>query len=183
MFQMPESRALGMFGTRENRGATFSPCSAYRYRLWRIWDQHLPLCAFVMLNPSTADAEQDDPTIRRCLGFARRWGYGGLFVVNLFAFRATKPIDLRAAVQPIGQENDQHLHGTAKTCARIVVAWGTSCRWRGMPSRDRVVLVTLRGPRPNSEPIMCLGKTARGFPKHPIYVKGGTKPTPYGEAP
>ncbi|TMF61888.1 MAG: DUF1643 domain-containing protein, partial [Chloroflexi bacterium] len=69
------------------RGATFSADRRYRYRLWRRWDGARPVVAFVMLNPSTADARRDDPTIRRCIGFAKSWGFGGVEVVNLFAYR------------------------------------------------------------------------------------------------
>ena len=80
-------------------GAVFSPCERYRYKLWRVWDPARPLgCVmFLMLNPSTATDTEDDPTIRRCIGYARSWGYGGLYVGNLFAYRATDPADLRRA--------------------------------------------------------------------------------------
>src|SRR5712664_2208515 len=87
------------------RSAGFSCCGLYRYWLRRHWDAELPPVCFVMLNPSTADAERDDPTIRRCCGFSRRWGYGGIVVVNLYAFRTSDPCCLRNAVHPVGPEN------------------------------------------------------------------------------
>ena len=101
----------------------------YRYMLGRQWGAP-PFLLWMMLNPSTADATEDDPTIRRCSGFAKHWGFGGLVVVNLFAFRATNPADLRAAEQPIGPENDRHLVNAARSCPRVVAAWGASCRWK-----------------------------------------------------
>jgi hypothetical protein len=85
-----------------DRGATLSDCGRYRYRLWRRWADG-PTVLFVMLNPSTADADVDDPTIRRCIGFARSWGAGALEVVNLYAWRATQPAELKAAVGPVGE--------------------------------------------------------------------------------
>src|SRR4028119_2392792 len=99
-----------MTSGREHRGAIFDPTRTYRYALWRTWDAARPPVAFVLLNPSTADARRDDPTIRRCANFARTWGFGGLEVVNLFAFRATHPTDLKCAADPVGPQNDVHLH-------------------------------------------------------------------------
>jgi len=163
-------------------GAIISYCRLYRYQLWRTWDPHLPRCAFVMLNPSTADAHDDDPTIRRCVGFAKSWGFGGIFVVNVFAFRATKPADLRKAADPVGPHNGKALVTVARACSRVVVAWGAACRWRGRPLSDRQALTIIRGCQVG-EPVLCLGKTKAGFPRHPLYVKGNTVPLEYGEAP
>ena len=94
------------------KGATISECGLYRYSLTRVWDDVLPMCIFVMLNPSTADADIDDPTIRRCINFAKREGCGSLMVVNLFAYRATSPADMKAAVDPIGSGNPTTLEET-----------------------------------------------------------------------
>src|SRR5262245_19133112 len=95
-----------LFQTKE---ALISPCGLYRYWLTRTWDNSLRRVCWVMLNPSTADAEQDDPTIRRCVGFARSWGAGGIIVVNLFAFRASDPKALLRAADPVGPDNDGHI--------------------------------------------------------------------------
>ena len=92
--------------TFDTRGAELSGCGRYRYKLWRIWDPDLPPILFVMLNPSTADANSDDRTIRRCVAFAKRDGFGGLLVGNLFAYRTPYPRVLRKAEEPVGDGND-----------------------------------------------------------------------------
>jgi hypothetical protein len=144
-------------------GATFDPTGVYRYHLWRVWDEDAPRVAFVMLNPSTADARQDDPTLRRCLGFARAWGYGTLDVVNLFALRATDPNALRHALDPIGPDNDIYIQDVTRRADLVVAAWGN----RGiLHNRDRQIGRLLAG-----LPILCLGLTDQGHPRHPLYVK------------
>lgn len=110
------------------KDATISACGMYRYELSRQWDDDLGALGFVMLNPSTADANADDPTIRKCVGFAQRFGYGGIKVVNLFAYRATDPADLKKAGYPIGPENDRHIAGAMLNCAVVVCAWGANAR-------------------------------------------------------
>lgn len=118
--------------------------------------------AFVLLNPSIADAERDDPTARRCCDFARRWSYGGLLVVNLFAYRATRPRDLRAAAEPVGPETDRYLQWAVEQADLAIAAWGNGGAWQG---RDRAVLACLRG-----MPLYCFGCTQRGQPRHPLYL-------------
>jgi hypothetical protein len=153
--------------------ATLSPCGRYRYDLMRIWDHEKPAALFIMLNPSTADAEKDDPTIRRCVGFARSWGYGWLVVVNLFAWRATNPADLYqpdGTVRPeaIGPDNDETIIEHAQACPLIVAAWGDHGKRssRAEELADNLVQsgFTLR----------CLGLNVSGQPKHPLYVKSAT---------
>jgi len=90
-------------------GAVFSPCDRYRYVLWRTWKPHIPSVVFIGLNPSTADAQRNDPTIRRCIGFAQTWGYGGIIIANLFSYRATQPNTLRQVSDPVGPDTDQWL--------------------------------------------------------------------------
>src|SRR5262245_13227298 len=107
----------------QQSSAELSPCGRYRYALTRTWGDPKKVVCWVMLNPSTADADQDDPTIRRCLGFSRAWGAGGLVVVNLFALRATDPDQLRIAADPVGPDNDSHL-STAAFGRLVVAAWG-----------------------------------------------------------
>lgn len=164
-------------GTLFNTGlistATLSPCHRYRYTLGRQWDESLPTLCWIMLNPSTADAEQDDPTIRRCCGFARDWGHGGIIVVNLFAFRSTEPSALYQqddANDIVGPDNDSAiLH--AVQGRRIMAAWGVN---GSLDSRDREVMKLLAG-----KTVECLGMTSGGHPRHPLYVPGNVKPATF----
>jgi hypothetical protein len=145
--------------------------AAYRYRLERHWCEGRGLCAFVMLNPSTADEHRDDPTIRRCIGFARHWGYAGLIVANLFARRATDPLTLFAAHDPVGDPaNRDAILGAIDEAALILCAWGhfPAAADRG---RQAIALVHQRGGTP-----YCLGLTKRGAPRHPLYVPATTRP-------
>lgn len=156
------------------RGATFSDCGRYRYLLSREWDVELPSVTFVMLNPSTADGFQDDPTIRRCIGFARRWGFGKLEIANLFAWRSTDPQRLGSVSDPVGPENDSHLKRLATVSLRVVAAWGVR---GGLHNRDRDVLQLLSD-------CSCLGTSKQGFPKHPLYISYETPLEPYpGDSP
>lgn len=147
------------------RGAELSPCGRYRYRLWRRWGEGAPL-VWCMLNPSTADALEDDPTIRRCMGFARRDGHGGIEVANLFALRATDPSALAAADDPVGPLNNAILLGTARAAGTVVAAWGAHAAAR---ERQHVALAyfVAVGAR-----VLCLGATRGGEPRHPLYVRG-----------
>ena len=135
----------------------------YRYRLWRTLSPGTRRVLFVMLNPSTADAETDDPTLRRCVGFASQWGFGRVDVCNLFAYRATKPTALRLAVDPIGPKNHEYLVEAATGCNLVVAAWGNVGHGSDQSAR---VLATLRG----LGQVKCLGTTGIGAPKHPLYV-------------
>jgi hypothetical protein len=152
--------------------ALFDPSGRYRYRLSRRWAGGGRAIAFVMLNPSTADAERDDPTIRRCSGFARAWGFSAMTVVNLFALRATDPARLRRARDPVGRDNDEHIAAAAAACDALVLAWGAHGALGG---RDRDVLALLRGCRP-----ACLGVTRSGQPRHPLYLPSATRRRPFG---
>lgn len=146
-----------------NRTAALSTCGTYRYRLGRRWAEGSTLL-FVMLNPSTADADIDDPTIRRCIGFAQRGGFGALEVVNLYAYRATKPQDLRNAGYPVGPDNDHHIVSAASDAATVCVAWGANVA--GLKRPD-VVLPLLRRV---GMPITCLSITRSGYPGHPLFL-------------
>lgn len=151
---------------RYDRGAEFSECRAWRYSLWRRWDWQLDQVMFIGLNPSTADEREDDPTIRRCIRFARDWGYGGLLMMNAFAFRATDPKNMKAAKDPIGPGNDEALKFRQTQVGLIVAAWGAHCS----PQRELEVCEII------GRPIYCLGKTKNGSPKHPLYLRADTKP-------
>jgi hypothetical protein len=142
----------------------------YRYRLWRTWDAALPRVAFVMLNPSTADHRKDDPTIRRCIGLSRAWGYGGLVVVNLFAYRTPAVAALRQVPDPIGPDNDRHVRAASRRAAAVVLAWGVHGTLHG---RDQEVLRLLGRCR---RPLLCLGTTRDGHPRHPLYLPSGIRP-------
>lgn len=149
--------------------ATFSPCRKYRYSLWRRWgDPAAGYALFVGLNPSTADEEKDDPTIRRCVSFAKAWGYSGLCMTNLFAFRATDPDDMKAAPEPIGADTDKVLLNLAKNAGVVVAAWGVNGTFQG---RDAEVLTLLPA-------MSCLRLTKDGHPGHPLYLPQSLKPIP-----
>jgi hypothetical protein len=162
--------------------ATISDCGKYRFDLRRVWDVTTPPVLFVMLNPSTADASEDDPTIRRCVGFAKSWGRGGIVVVNLFALRATDPGELleayRRRVDPIGPDNDRHIRAWADRCPIRVAAWGAHPYALGRANYVR----TLFSPHGWNLPLCHLGLTKGAHPRHPLYVKGDTKPTLWGLA-
>lgn len=119
---------------------------------------------FVMLNPSTADEAEDDPTVRRCLGFAKREGFGELVVVNLYAFRATNPKELKQVFDPIGSENDEWIKNATEFADVTVAAWGANAE----PARSCKVKRLLTNPQ-------HLGLTKAGFPKHPLYLKADTQ--------
>ena len=141
---------------------------AYRYSLWRRVGPSPGRVLFVMLNPSTADAIADDPTIRRCSGFARAWGYGELEVCNLFAYRTPYPRELLGVEDPVGPSNDRFLSRAAARADRVLAAWGVV----GMRSvRAAAVLENLR-----KVPLSCLGRTRDGAPRHPLYVPSCTRP-------
>jgi hypothetical protein len=154
--------------------AFLSPCNTYRYRLGRSWGPG-PADVWIMLNPSTADATLDDPTIRRCIGFSRSWGSGSLVVVNLFALRATDPAELAHHPDPVGLDNDEHIAfaaaGAREHGGRIFAAWGA----HPMAAERAHAVARLVDPTA----LLCLGTTKAGAPRHPLYVKGDTTPTPW----
>ena len=154
-------------------GAELSDCGHYRYLLWREWDVWPPL-GWIMLNPSTADAREDDPTIRRCIGFAKRDGYGGIRVVNLYSFRATNPKMLARAVDPIGKDGDPW--GWLQPGVRVsdvVLAWGSVSKEATRRARN-----VLSRSEANVR-LFCLGTTRNGQPRHPLYIAGDTPLRPY----
>jgi hypothetical protein len=153
-------------------GATFSPCRTYRYRLWRFWDQR-PYLAFVMLNPSTADEVKNDPTVERCERRARVGGYGGVAVVNLFAFRSTDPAVLRKVADPVGPHNDAAITDVAKQAGRVICAWGTHGSLHG---RDAHVLVMLHW---HGVGTYALRVSKGGHPCHPLYLPYGLEPAEF----
>ena len=157
-----------------HKAAEISDCGNYRYRLERRWSAR-PLLSYIMLNPSTADGNADDPTIRRCMGFARREGAGGIVVGNLYAFRATNPRVLLLASDPVGPENLQAIRRIAadamQTGMPIVAAWGA-----GMNGAAVWVMNVIRD---SGATVKCLGVTADGSPRHPLYVKSAQPLEPW----
>lgn len=149
-------------------GAHFSPCRTYRYALWRRWGspEFASQVMFVGLNPSTADETEDDPTIRRCIRFAKDWGYGGLLMMNAYAFRATDPKVMKAASDSVGPGNDEEFRWRAGHVGLVIAAWGAHCT----EERERQVCEALQ------RPIHCLGRTKAGRPKHPLYLRADTQP-------
>jgi hypothetical protein len=150
----------------QDSGAIFSPDRQHRYLLWRTTSKTGPSVLFIGLNPSTADEEANDPTIRRCLGYARDWGYARLLVANLFSFRATKPDDLKRSEVPVGPDNDTWLARVSQSADLTVVAWGNDGLWRG---RQDTIAHLLFNPQ-------CLGITKLGAPRHPLYVPANRSP-------
>ena len=152
-------------------GAVLSSCGHYRYLLERHWDHSKHALGFVMLNPSTADAMEDDPTIRRCIRFAKDNGFGAIYVGNLFAWRATDPADLPTDRQlAIGPDRDFFLHRMGMQCRTVVAAWGSKLpRFADKPFLYVSLCEALDdiGVRRAK----CLGTTKNGQPRHPLYVR------------
>lgn len=149
--------------------AKLSDCRIYRYALWRIWDDTKPYAMFIGLNPSTADEKEDDPTIRRCISFAEDWGYGGLCMANLFAFRATDPAVMFNAEQPIGDENDIWLQRLGQRAGIVVAAWGNDGCYMDRSKVVRALFSSLH--------YLKLNKS--GEPAHPLYQPRSAKPIPF----
>lgn len=155
------------------KGAIISRNKIYRYQLWRVWDDTKPKLLFIMLNPSTADSKYNDPTIIRCMNYAKDWGYGGIFVGNLFAFRHKDPKRLLKATDPIGRKNNKHLSKMRKKSKKIVCAWGHSGIVKKLSNKSMEHLL-------NIKPVLyCLELSKDGTPKHPLYLKKTLKPQHY----
>lgn len=170
--QQPENAAV-------RRHARISKDGLYRYALWREWRTALERprwATFVMLNPSTADAEVDDPTIRRCIGFAKSLGCTGLAVVNLYALRSTSPDALWVADDPVGPENDatlaEFLGMSARYHGPLIAAWGAKAK----ADRVREVLAL-----PGADRLLALGTTKDGAPRHPLYLRADSRPVCWPE--
>jgi len=138
--------------------ATFGGGGTYRYRLSRTWDASRPTAAFVLLNPSTADATTDDPTVTRCVKYAAGMGFGRVVVANLFALRSSDPADVDAHPDPVGPENDAHLRDVTAAADRVIVGWGNAGTKRG---RARQVAGSL------DADLYAIGTTRAGHPRHP----------------
>lgn len=157
------------FTTGVERDAVISECGTYRYLLKREWDPSLPLFVFCLLNPSKADAMQDDPTAKKGMGFTRRLGGGRMWFVNLFAFRTTYPIELWRTNFPIvGPENDTTISEAFQAADKIILAWGgIRKQWE---SRTDQIVRDIMADFSGEKPAYCLGKTKDGQPRHPLML-------------
>ena len=150
------------------KDAHISECGKYRYSLSRVWNDSKPIILFIGLNPSTADDREDDPTLKKCINYAKSWGFGSLIMANLFAYRATLPSDLKLAKDPIGIENDGTLKKLIESVETVIVAWGNDGSFM---DRDKEVLKLVENP-------MCLNINKSGKPSHPLYQKNNINPKP-----
>lgn len=151
------------------RFAQFSACRTWRYTLGRVWSVERPLMTFIGLNPSTADESKDDPTIRKIIGFARREDCGGLLMLNLFAFRATDPRQMKKAVDPVGPGNDAAIRAAMFGAGLIVAGWGNHGNFR---DRDQSVLEIIKAADRGA---FALKINGTGQPMHPLYLPNETK--------
>ncbi len=157
--------------------AVKSDCGTYRYALSRSWGDEKGRVVWVMLNPSTADEAQDDPTIRRCIDFTRAWGFDAMTVVNLFAYRATDPSHLPMVTsEAVGPLNDLHVDVATNGADMVIAAWGAShyATVRAVSVLERITRHTA---------VHCLVKTKTGCPKHPLYVPRATRPVVFASVP
>jgi hypothetical protein len=162
--------AAAILGDTGNGGAIFDAERRYRYRLWRDWAESPRRVLFIMLNPSTADEETLDPTILRCIGFAKEWEFDGIEVVNLFSWRSTDPRELSRVADPVGPENDEAIATALRDTSLAIAAWGDE-----PVAHERALMVRRLAARLDKQ-LFCLGTTQSGQPRHPLYVVGATRP-------
>jgi len=155
---------------RGETGAVFSRCRRWRYLLWRRWDATGPIANFLMLNPSTADEYKLDPSCTRARLYAERWGYGALIVTNLFAWRATDPREMKAALEPVGRANDAAILRAASEAAIVVCAWGNH---GAHLERSKTITRLLRDA---GIKLHGLRLTDAGEPAHPLYLRATLRP-------
>jgi hypothetical protein len=163
-------------GAEVIKKAKISACGQYRYWLSRKWDEGAESLVFIMLNPSTADDKIDDPTIKKCMKFAKNFGFGGILVLNLFSFRATNPADMKKCQDPIGPETGSYyrdIFAFSPISPKVICAWGTN---GGFMDRDKYVMAILRS--------FCIAPSAlrvtkNEFPEHPLYIPDNTIPFLY----
>jgi hypothetical protein len=158
-------------------GALFSGCKKYRYSLWRRFQYDVRperMVAFIGLNPSTADATKNDPTVTRCINYSKAWGYGGYVMLNLFAYRATDPREMKSQVDPVGIENDECISEVCRSVDKVILAWGNHGK-----HKDRELQVVSWFKRSCQEKAFCLSINSNGSPSHPLYLPSSLWPKPY----
>lgn len=164
-----------LFGDDNESSATISECGLYRYDLMRTWVEFHPRIrrvAFVMLNPSTADSMKPDPTMTRCLRYAKDWGFESLVIVNLFSLRSTDPDELQRAADPVGPENDKYIRRWVSDSELVVCGWGAH------PFARRRIDHVLGLIRESGKVPHCLARTKEGHPGHPLFLRKDLKPVP-----
>ncbi len=169
-----KGRQLSLLAPNDRNNAEIDPTGAYRYDLRRQWGLDEPrIVNFLMLNPSKADAFLGDPTLTRCINYATTWGFDGLVITNLFAYRSTDPDQLRVVSDPVGPENDSYIARWAEAADLVVTAWGAGGRYM---NRDRLILAKLAemGVEPHA-----LKLTAGDYPCHPLRLAKSLLPIPY----
>lgn len=162
------------------RSAQVSSCRNYRYQLSRWWGPGKRV-AWLMYNPSTADCFEDDATIRKCVGFSREWGFDGLEVINLFAYRSTDPAALRNITDPVGPDFAVYVAAVVNSTEQLICAWGCESELRKMRKLGHnrpIILQAIRSCRPNF-PLYCLGKSKSGNPYHPLMLAYSTQRVPF----
>jgi hypothetical protein len=152
--------------------AVFSGDGEYRYQLRREWNVTGRIAAFVGLNPSTAEGDVDDPTVRKCWRWAHAWGYGSLVMLNAFAYRATDPSMLGTVDDPFGPDNEAHLRAVAAEAQLIVAAWGNSKYVKVFGMEERLTAMLTSG---KTGVIHCLGTCRDGSPRHPLYLPNASE--------
>ena len=153
----------------KNKKCIFSSDGKYRYTLWREWGHGEGICQFIGLNPSTATDEINDPTVTRCINYAKAWGYTGMYMTNIFAFRATDPRVMKAHPEPVGSENDHYLALIAREVDIVVAAWGTHGKFLNRGQQVKRLIQDLH----------CLKITKDGHPSHPLYLPANLVPIGY----
>ncbi len=161
-----------LFGDSYIKKAEISECKNYRYSLTRIWDETKPKVLFIMLNPSTADHEIDDPTIKRCIRFANSWNFGGLYVGNLLPYRATNPKELLSAENPMGFLNNIYLANLGAKSDLVVCAWGNAPILEILKKKFDFFSAFQK----IDKELHCIQVSTNGTPKHPLYLKGDSTP-------
>lgn len=164
-----------LFAGLDDRGAELSPCGIYRYTLTREWEDGRCI-AWLMFNPSTADATEDDATIRKCVGFSKRWGYGRMIVVNLYAVRSRDPKAVARMVNPEGPLNNYWTREALKESRELICAWGCAQHMPGIGGRINDVMAIARNEEVST---FCLGQRRDYHPRHPLMLAYSTERSPY----
>jgi hypothetical protein len=152
--------------------AVFDKTKKYRYLLTRHLSEQKSVCTFIMLNPSTADATSNDPTVARCIQFSKKWGYGKLNVLNIFAYRSTDPSHLYTLEDPVGPDNNKFIEETVSQSDLVIAAWGVHAALNKRGEEVGGIVSTKRD-------LHCLSVTKDGYPGHPLYLKKDSLPLLY----